>query len=449
MFAYRVFGLLLTTCFLAVAIVSAQPAGQPGVKVQPGVKPNVPMVPNVPKGVDPKAKNPVPGNPVPPGKNPGMGMPPMMPVQPVQPVPPPAPEKKANINWPKEIGGKNLDAIIKEMKTHPDPAVREAAVRTLPGFGPKARDQGGNDLVELMTKDQDWNVKLAAVSVCPTILFGYANIPAPDAMIVNGTTVILGFLGHEAMHVRFDAVGVVNTLGRIFRKVQPAVVQKLISRAREASAWQMRRAAVVALGSVGQGFQTGESPDMHEPPDAQAVTALLDIVRGDPCAAVRREAIGALMALGPVAVVQQKTWKSSVENILKSSLEKDKSVLLWAKVLLIRNSPEALKGNEAHLDAIAKTLEAAEPSGRAEACSAIGMLGEDAKSKLGNLIDIINDANEVPEVVIAAITAATAIPSKSAVIVPLLANVKASHKDENVKRVAGEAIDFMNGVKKN
>jgi len=449
MFAYRLLGLLITTCFLAVAIVSAQPAGQPGVKVQPGVKPNVPMIP---KGADPKGKNPLPGNPgVPPAKNPGMGMgmPPLNPGLPVQPVQPAVPEKKNNINWPKDINGKTLDAIIKEMKTHTDPSVREAAVRTLPGFGPKARDLGGNDLVEVMTKDQDWNVRLAAMSVAPTILFGYANIPAPDAMILNGTTVIVGYLTHEAMHVRFDAVGIANGLGRILRKVQPTVVQKLISRSRESGAWQMRRAAVVALGSVGQGFQTGESPEMREPPDPQTVTALLDIVRADPCAAVRREAVGALMALGPVAVVQQKTWKASIDNIFKPTLEKDKSVLLWSRVLLIRNSPEGLKGNEAHLDAIAKTLEALEPAGRLEACTALGVLGEDAKSKLGFVIDVINNAQETPEVVIAAITAAAAVQSKSAVTVPLLANVKANHKNEDVKRVAGEAIDFLNGVKKN
>ena len=448
MFAYRLVGLLLTACFLAVAaaVVSAQPKLPPGVKVQPGVKPNVPMVPNVPKGVDPKGKNPVvPGNPgLPPGMNPGVGMPPVTPVPPVAPPP----EKKDNIKWPTDYYGKTLEVIVKEMRTHPDPAVREAAVRALPGFGPKAREVGGNDLVDVMTKELDWNVKMAAISVGPTILVGYAK--APDTMQANGLTMIVNFLTHQEMHVRFDAVGVVSSIGPYIRKAQPVVVQKLIARARETSAWQMRRAAVVALGSVGQGFQTGESPEMREPPDAQVVTALLDIVRGDPCAAVRREAISSLIGLGPVGPIQQKLWKASLDNVFKSNFEKDKSVLLWARVLLIRNSPDGLKGNEAHLDAIAKTLEVVEPAGRLEACSAIGVLGEDAKSKLGNLIDVINNAKEEPEVVVAAITAAVAIPSKSAVTVELLVNVKANHKNEYVRKVASEAIDFLTlGKKKN
>ncbi len=442
MFAYRLVGLFLIAGFLAVAAVSAQPALPKGVKVQPAVKPNVPAVPNVPKGGVPDGKNlGIPA--VPPGVNPGIPVLPGTPGLPVSPQP-----KLDNIKWPTELNGKTLEIIVREMRTHSDPAVREAAVRTLPAFGPKSRELGGNDLIDAMTKELDWNVRLAALSVGPTVILGFAK--APDELLNRGLGTIVNYLTHEYMQVRFDVIGIVGSIGPFIRINQPSVVQKLSVRAREAGSWQMRRAAIVALGNVGLGKQTGDTPDLRDPPDAQSVTALLDILRLDQCAAVRREAVNSLISLGPVAPVQQKTWKSSLDNLFKLNIEKDKSVLLWARVLILRNGPDGLKGNEVHLDAIAQMLGVAAPASRLEACAALAVLGEDAKSKLGNVIDIINNAKEEPEVVIAAITAAASIPSKSAVVVPILVNVKAMHKNEEVKRVATEAIDYLTmGKKKN
>src|SRR6185312_16081406 len=87
---------------LLVAVVSAQPAGlgQPPAAAQPKDPPK-----------DPKDTEPS-----------------------KQPTPVPKPE------WPREIGGKDFAAWLKEV-SHPDPSVREFALKTLPSFGPDAKNK--------------------------------------------------------------------------------------------------------------------------------------------------------------------------------------------------------------------------------------------------------------------------------------------------------------------
>jgi hypothetical protein len=294
-------------------------------------------------------------------------------------------------------------------------------------------------------KESDINVRLAAVSVAPAVLLGLAK--APDAALNNGLATIVALLGHEMLNVRYEAVLAAGNVGPYLRTAQPGAIEKLKTNARMASSWHMRRAAVAAMGCVAQGMQTGEGPEDKAPPDTAAVTTLLDILKLDNCAVVRKEAVNALIALGPVAASQQKAWRTALDYVLTKSSEKDKSVLLWVRVLIIRNDPNGLKGNELHLDAIAKVLGAPEPVGRLEACQAIGVLGEDAIPKLQDLIDIINKEKEAL-VVAAAIMAVTAMPTKDAVTVPILKNVKATHPNEDVRKVAGEAIDLLEGRKK-
>jgi len=440
----RISAFAFLAILLTFAAISAQPGLPPGVKVPPQIKPGVPpVVPKapIPGPGDPKGKNPLP---IPPGMNPG-GVP-AIPGIPTGPGAAPPPEKKDNINWPKEVNGKNVETIVKEMRTHSDPAYREAAIRALPLFGPKGREAGADALVEAMSnKESDINVRLAAVGVAPAVLLGLAK--APDAALNNGLGLIVGMLTHEMLNVRFEAVLAAGNVGPYLRTVQPSAVDKLKTNARMGSSWHMRRAAVAALGSVGQGIQTGEGPDDKSPPDTVTVASLLDILKVDNCAAVRKESVNALIALGPVAASQQKAWRAALDYVLNKSNEKDKSVLLWVHVLIIRNDPNGLKGNELHLDAIAKVLGAPEPVGRLEACQALGVLGEDAVTKLQDLIDIINKEKEVL-VVAAAIIAVTAMPSKDAVTVPILKNVKATHPNEDIKKVASEAIDVLEGRKK-
>lgn len=444
MSALRFLPLLALTLALMAAGVSAQ---GPGVKLPPQIKPGMP-----PKGpanpppkapVDPKGKNPLPpmGPGVPPGMPPiGPGIPPGTPGGPVAPPV----EKKDEIKWPKEVNGKTVDAIVKDMRTNSDPAVREACVRALPAFGPKGREEGGDELLEALTKDQDWNVRLAALAVTPTVLLGYAK--APDTLLLTALAEIVKLAGHDLIHVRMEAITAVAACGPYIRTDQPKVVQTLINRSREGTTWQMRRAATACLGLIGQGMQKGDGPETKEKPDAACVTALFAILKSDTCAAVRREAVNSLIALGPVDGKQQKEWRTGLDNVFK--FEKDKSVILWTRVCILRNDPSGVKGNENHLNEVAKLLLAPEPGAKIESCQALALLGEEAVSKLQGLLDVLTTIGEDPAVIVAAILAVTNMSSKDNVIVPHLQKLKMEHKNEDVRLVATDAIEYFAGRKK-
>ncbi|HKB04380.1 MAG TPA: HEAT repeat domain-containing protein [Gemmataceae bacterium] len=441
MTAPRLLGLFLMAALIAaLAAVTAAPAQvKLPIQIKPGFPPTGPAMPKAPPTIPstpvPKTPTPSPGTPSSPS-----GFPSIPSVS--GPAGPAA--KKDDAKWPKEINGKTVETVVKEMRSASDPAVREAAVRTLPLFGPKGREFGGNELVEAMTRDSDWNVRLAALSVSPTVLFGFAT--SQDAPLAGGVSAIMSMLSSEHMHVRFDAVGAANAFGVYMRNATSGkVVTVLTSRARESTSWQMRRAAAAALGSVGQGVQRSEAPDDREPPDQQTVGALLDILRQDNCAMVRREAVMSLIALGTVSAAQQKKWRADLDSVL--AREKDKSVLLWTRTCILENDPNGVKGNEQHLDAVAKVLQAPETAGKVEACQAIAIIGEDAKSKLQDLIDLMNNPKEEPVVVVAAIAAVSTMKSQAKISLPIVDRFKFS-PNEDIRRMANEASDILSGRKK-
>ena len=160
----RLLGLLSATLLIvAVASVSAQPG--PGIKLSPQIKPPAtgpvtgPGAAPVGKApIDPKmgGKTGTPGTGTGGSGSSGSGGSSGGGGGPTSPLIKGDPGK-----WPKEVGGKNLETTIQDLKSSTDPAIREAAVRALPYFGPKARELGAAQLA-LALRDSDVNVKVAA-----------------------------------------------------------------------------------------------------------------------------------------------------------------------------------------------------------------------------------------------------------------------------------------------
>ena len=50
--------------------------------------------------------------------------------------------KPHEFKWPTQIGGKGVLDWLKDATDHPDPAIREFALNTLPSFGTDAAKQG-------------------------------------------------------------------------------------------------------------------------------------------------------------------------------------------------------------------------------------------------------------------------------------------------------------------
>lgn len=431
-------GVLFT---LVAATAQQNPPGKLP-QVKPGDPGKFPQVkPGDPKNpVDPnKNKNPIPMNPgmgVPP-VNPGMGVPPVIVVPGTQPNPPMPPKKDAAGNWPKEIGGKKLSQYVREMRENSDPAIREAAIRVLPAFGPDAQDMASKNLLYALTKDPDINVRLAAMSVVPVLGFD-----EPD--VTEGLGAVFNYLGSESSHIRYEACVIVAQIGP-FPLARKNAIPKLIARGGETTSWRIRQAANVALGSVGRGITNPENPEQRIDPEQPAVDALLRSLRSDSAAPVRREAANSLIAVGPVAAPQVKNWRTSLETAIKT--EKDKSVALWARVVLLKNDPLGIKANEAHLSVVSALLTADEAGGRLEACQALGVLGDDVRFKVKDLLDVITNPKEESEVVSAAIQAVSGMKSQAAITIPVLQKVKETHKNEDVRKLAGEVLDFLEGKK--
>lgn len=453
MSAPRLLGLFMTALLLAVTAVSAQTGLPPGVKIPIQIKPGFPPpgtggppIPKTPPVTPGTGKTPGTGNPSPSNPPSSPSMPstsgPGVPGAPGGPM-----AKKDDGKWPEKINGKNAETVVKEMRTASDPAVREAAVRTLPLFGPKGREHGANELVEAMTRDSDWNVRMAAVDVMPTVIYWFA--PGPDTPLANGISGLMNLLINDQTHVRFNAVAAAAAIGPYMRTATfGKVVQTLTNRAKEGGSWQLRRAAAAALGSVGLGMLNMATPDPadREPPDQGAVSALLDILKQDNCAAVRREAVNSLIAVGPVSAAQLKKWRADLDGVV--GREKDKSVLLWTRVCILHNDPNGVKGNELMLDAVAKVLQAPEAAGRLEACQGLNVIGQPASPKLDDLMNVIKNKTEEPAVVAAAIAAVATMKEQAKIILPTIDQIKFTHQNEDVRKVAVEASDILSGRKK-
>jgi HEAT repeat protein len=429
---------ILGLCALAigVAVAASEPGPVTAQVKQPQIRPPAPP-PGGGVGMPPVPMFPPapPGGVVPPGKgaqpgtDPRAGTPGTAPAQ---------PKKRDQGKWPKDINGKTVDDCVKEMRTNPDPAIRESAVRTLPLYGPIGRDKGAENLVYALTKDPDLNVKMTALGVAPTVLAFFAD--GPDQPLSDGLTAFMTYLDSDSSHIRYEAVLACAAVGPYMKREKPSIIPKLKLRSKEANSWQLRRAAVAALANIGQGAPPTAEGNKGLDPDQAAVTALLDVLRNDLCAQVRRAAIDALIAVGPVAAAQQNEWRKALDNALKPGAEKEKINALWVRVLILRNDPNGLKGNEAHLNAVADALKSEDPITRIEGCHALGVLGEEAKTKLQGLIDLIRDPKQPPEVVAAAMTAVTSMKSQDQIIMPVLQQVAATHLNPDVRKVASEAM---------
>jgi hypothetical protein len=341
--------------------------------------------------------------------------------------------------WPKDVGGKTLEATIQDIKSHSDPAIREISVRALPYFGPKARELGWANLLYALQRDTDWNVRVAAVEVTPAVCLAMGYLNYPDKVYEDGMTAVFNLLESGFYPLQLHAVTSLTGFG-FYPKFAGRIVGKLVSMAKSSSSsWQLRRATVAALALFGQGIQ--QSEEVRPDPDNTAIAGLIDVLKNDNCAPVRKEAAMSLINLGPVAAAATTKWRNDLEAVVRK--EKDKSVLLWTRTCLVRNDPAGPKANAAHLDAIAEILTVKEPGGRLEACNAFGLLAEDGVSKLRDLLTVAQNEKE-PAVQAAAIAALATMKSQAAAIVPILQVIATTSTNADVRKVATDAMTEVN-----
>ncbi len=154
-----------------------------------------------------------------------------------------SPDKKYEPKWPSVIAGKSLHEWLKDATESPDPAVREGALKTLPGFGPDARKVCSKKLLERMTKERDPGVRITVFNTAAVL--GLEDSDIRQAVLILARSVDEGAPGGLS---RLHAV---QTLALIGSKAEKGAIQALTGVACSDPAYETRRSIANALGQVG------------------------------------------------------------------------------------------------------------------------------------------------------------------------------------------------------
>lgn len=342
-----------------------------------------------------------------------------------KPPPPKPPDKPAPTerSGPSEIGGKTLSQWILETKSA-DAGVRENAVRTIILFGPAAVTAAP----ALIDRLSDTDVSLRTNAAIALTGIDVSDDDTPKAI----TALAKRVTDDPQAIVRYHAAVALGTFGQDAR---PAVPQ-LISASRDNTSWEIRKAAVYALGKTGAG-------DKDDPPDMRVANALIQVLGAEHTALVRLEAVMGLGSLGRPA--KGSPERIAIEAALRKAVaDRDRTVQIWAVVGLMAINDEV---PELHLLAIAKLLKSPELVNRAHAARALGTIGEKAQSRVPDLVDMLNDKQR--EGILAALWALASMKGSAHKALPAIKELsQRKEADEEVKQAALFTIEIINGKKK-
>ncbi len=324
--------------------------------------------------------------------------------------------------WPNQINGRSLPEYLKDT-TDLDPAVRERALRIIPGFGPeivKKEPGWAKAALPRMTsdKERDPGVRAAAYEAVGAV--GLEK----DADIKEAVRVL--FLaaeqGASGGGARLHAI---QTLSAFGSKAEGAI-NYLIGPPMLDVAYETRRSVAFTLGRI--------SLNDHAGPNQRSLDALFKLAT-DHSAPVRMEAYQSLVLLGPpllprpAAAPLLKDMKGDVPKsdekavagyvaIIKKRLspvgqpkaneppsptgliERDKQVEIMARMVMMRFEPKEM--TDENLGGVAKYVNDKETGPRLQALNVLGNMGQAGAKKLDDVVRALT--SEDADVVVAAIT---------------------------------------------
>lgn len=316
------------------------------------------------------------------------------------------------------FGGKNLDQWMQDLKSK-DPSTQENAIQTLKLYGHVAQE-AVPELLKL-TGHRDVSIRVNTAIALGVIGFDQADAEA-------GVAALTRLLGDSQAIVRYQAARALGSIGPPAAASIPNLV--LMARANEGSvqSWELRKAASYALGSVAVDRQLG--------PDARAVNTLAGATN-DVSHQVRLEAILGLIVLGtPAKPADKLIVQRAAEARTK---DPSKHVVIWAHMLLMRID----KVSDQHLAAIAKLLKSPEATVRSHVGRALGTVGPEAKSRISELVDALQDEQEpmpIYWIVWAMVQMGDPAPRAIKALEQLM-----SHREASVRNMAREALALLNG----
>ncbi len=370
-------------------------------------------------------------------------------VEPPKPTEPPPKEPK-KITYPEFVDGKPLGDWIKQLNaaTQPDSQQREFALRTLPQFGPTARQRSIVPITDLIYKDPDPGVRIVAITIISNMGYDIREQIKPAVSALR--TCLANTL--DGSIVRLFCVRSLMSFG-------PEAVSAIpeIRKAGFDPSWETRMAAATAFGRIG-----APPTEKGEPNDA-AAKFLLNTMLKDACAGVRMEAIQALLQIGPPKPKNPEDYakdlKLYVEPVeTRIRLEKDKGILCWLYLLNVMYDDRTLAE---HVKKIASYIKAPDsPMVRMHAINSCAALGPKAAPVMPQLMEALN--YDEPELVIAAMSALAQIGMEARGAQPELEKIAKGSKDPRkpedaskdwkpdltLRLVAEDAILYVTGKKK-
>jgi HEAT repeat protein len=338
------------------------------------------------------------------------------------------PSKPQTISMDTQIDGKTLKEWIEKIKD-PDPSIAETAMMAVQLYGPDlAAKPAGPNLLDILSNSPDASLRVHAC-------IAFANLGFDDSIKAKAIPTLRRRLSEDQGIVRLHAIVACNRLGADARSLIP----ELIARVQDRGAFEIRRAAALALGEAGQSTKTEEI-------DMNAARALYGTFSGpypDACADVR---LAAVMAFGSMGIPRDEKNNQAIINALThaAGTDKNKAVVIWAHVGLIAHK-EPVKE---HLAAILAFLDGKDFMARFQALHAIGAMGKEGRSlsAIPALIKVLQQDEKEPVLVMTSAWALGEMGKDAKEAVPVLKEVMEKKDiDKQVKASLEDALEKING----
>ena len=304
--------------------------------------------------------------------------PPALPANPEGlPTTPGVPFDPAKIKWPDVVNGKTLSAVIAELKSV-DPSVQEAALRTVPLFGPEAARKSAMRQVIAMTEDIDPGVRTNAVILIGTV--GFDNTKDFNEAVAK-----LGGLLTKSVKgsvVRLHATRSLANLGPEAHAAIPALCA-----VSDDASWEVRAAVADALGRLGaaayeqttvvEGPATVKVPTLKREASRLAMQKLGFVLLKDPSSVVRMETCQALVTLGPPHSPDPAKYQAVSQPFIDAiasrlRLEKEPVVKVWLNLLHMMYDERVF---DSTLKLLVADVNSPDTSVRLQAMAALTVLG--------------------------------------------------------------------------
>jgi HEAT repeat protein len=330
-----------------------------------------------------------------------------------------------------EVGGHTLEYWTGQIASK-DQSKSEIALRMIVQFSPDKAYHAVPVILDRLRRHPNTRVD---ASVCAqgaialgVILGNYKE--ADHKTIKDAVSILKRFLSDTQAIIKLRAVQALGSLGTDARDAIPEVITLV----RDASTFETRKAAALALGQI--------AVDKTNGPSLNVLNALYAAL-SDGSLQVRLAALQSLTWLGSPG---NATLRQGLVNSLDLVTHKDAddSMKIWAHMAVMNITGSI---DQERIEKIAQMLNSPEPFTRVQAAQALGAIGEKAKGMVPRLINKLSDPD--PASAYWAAWALGRIGPAAANALPALERIKMdSTQLEPIRKMAQEAVDLINGKKK-